>query len=134
MRESPHKITTSSALRRLVGRAIRRARLAGVVATTIIVGLIVLPTAGARAAMQEAGHCNPDPWISVEYIGVHGYNPIGATTGKRAARSGSLTLAVRITKKRKTTWVVGGSATVSWGIAQVEAHTSYSVTKVTKTG
>jgi hypothetical protein len=123
--------------RRLAGRAIGAAWLMTVAVALGLVGLTAFPAAGAQAAAREPGvirSCPPDPWISVEYTGIHGYNSIGSAVGKHAASSGRLSYKMSVTKKRRTSWAIGGSATVSWGISQVEAHTSYSVTKVTRTG
>ena len=38
------------------------------------------------------------------------------------------------TTQRSTAWSIGASAELGWGIAKVEANTSYSVTNTTATG
>jgi hypothetical protein len=111
-------------------------------ATILAIGLFAAPAASAastpehhQATVHPQG-CPPDTWVEVDDNGVSGYDSIGSAVGKYngSPSSGTLNYAMNVTSTRSTYWSVGGSASVSWGIGQVQANYSYSVTTTTTSG
>lgn len=115
----------------------RKNKLAAV-ATSGILTAVSLAASPAAAWADESGTlaCQPDPYIKVAAYGSPTYSGIGSTAGKYNADTvrSTLSFALSLTTSRSTSWSVGGSASVDWGIAQIEANTNYNVTKTSETG
>ncbi|MGX9886449.1 hypothetical protein [Streptomyces sp. NPDC002276] len=107
-----------------------------VVATTVLLAGASLAAPAAYASTNAPMGCDTDPFISISAYGTHYYKPIGSTAGKYNGSSSSetLTYALTTTVSRSTSWTVGGSASVGWGIGKVEAKFDHNVTKTTTKG
>jgi len=94
---------------------------------------IVPGTTVAHAATES---CPIEYWYEVHQSGSPWYASIGSAAGKYNASTASstLTIALSQTTQRSTKWAVSAGASLSWGIAKVEASTSYDVTNTTSTG
>ncbi|MFD7880011.1 hypothetical protein ACFV5G_39060 [Streptomyces sp. NPDC059766] len=108
-----------------------------VVATTaLLVGAsVAIPAAASAAANAPQRNCGTDSFITIEKYGTPYYRNIGSTAGKyNAGATSTLKYALKTTTSRSTSWTVGGSASVSWGIGKVEAKFDHNVTKTTTKG
>ena len=90
----------------------------------------------AQAGVDPLAPCDPYNWIRVDRVGSAWYSSIGSAAGKFNASSTTSKLSITLsqTVSRSTTLEAGASMSVGWGIAQVEASFSYSVTQSTSTG
>ncbi|MEU9210807.1 hypothetical protein AB0D27_23360 [Streptomyces sp. NPDC048415] len=109
-----------------------------IAATALLVGasIAVPAVASASPSANHPMNCGTDPFITVDSYGTPYYKPIGSTAGKYNASSSTstLTYALQTTTSRSTSWTIGGSASVSWGIGKVEANFNHNVTKTTTKG
>ncbi|MFD9003882.1 hypothetical protein ACFV0T_23460 [Streptomyces sp. NPDC059582] len=106
-----------------------------VATTTLLVGATVAAPAIASASANAPASCGTDSFITIEKYGTPYYRPIGTTAGKyNAGETSTLRYAIKTTTSRSTSWTVGGSASVGWGIAKVEAKFDHNVTKKTTKG
>ncbi|GAA2745275.1 MULTISPECIES: hypothetical protein [Kitasatospora] len=112
--------------------AMRRAALVG--ALVLGGGLLLAPTASATEA--EPDGCPPDTWYQVSQYGAASYEAIGSPSGKYNSSNSTETLRYDLTTttSKSTTWSAEAGGSVGWGIATVQAKTSYSVTKQTTSG
>jgi len=112
--------------------AIRKGALLGVL--VLGGGLLLAPS--AFAAAEEPAGCPPDTWYEVTQYGSAHYEAIGSPSGKYNSSSSTETLRYDLTTttSKSTTWSAEAGGSVSWGIATVQAKTSYSVTKQTTSG
>jgi hypothetical protein len=122
-----------------------RKRLSVIAVSTLISASVL---AGASAVPALAGtpgplgtpdvprHCIANTFIQVDDLGVSGHSPIGSEIGKynSGSKTERLSLSRTVTEQRQTAWSVGGSASIGWGIVQIQAQTSYNVTRTTTTG
>jgi hypothetical protein len=77
--------------------------------------------------------CSPEPYDKVTPTGSPFYASEGVAAGKRngSTTTSTLSVSLSLTTARSTSWSTGGSITIEAGIAKIEAHTSYDVTKTT---
>jgi hypothetical protein len=96
---------------------------------------IAAPTA-AGAAVTAPSHCPPETNVVVREEGSPRYATLASSAGKYNASStpSNMQYALTTTTERSTTWSIGGTASVSWGIAKIEASTRYDVTDKVGTG
>lgn len=80
---------------------------------------------------MTATHSSPSTATARPY-----YKPIAPTVGKYNASpsSSNLKYDITTTTSRSTSWTVGGSASVGWGIGKVEGKFDHTVTKQTTRG
>ncbi|MGW1930088.1 hypothetical protein [Streptomyces sp. NPDC001919] len=100
---------------------------------TLGLGLLLAPSAAADVRGPEA--CPPDVWNKVVSFAPT-YEAIGNTAGKRNASSTTAILRYDLTTTttKQTTWGVELGGSVSFGIAEVEAKTSFEITNSTAKG
>lgn len=93
----------------------------------------VAPQPASAAPVRPSGLCSSGPAYRVVKQTRVSYRSMGTASGKYNASSNTstLSLSLSLTKSRSSAWEGGATASVSFGIAQVEAHTSYTVTKTT---
>jgi len=106
-----------------------------IAATVLLAGAsVAIPTTASASVAPRS--CGTDPFISVDSYGTPYYKPIGNTAGKYNASSSTATLrySLTTTTSRSTSWSIGGSASLSWGIGQVEATVNRTLTKTTSRG
>ncbi|MDI2129187.1 hypothetical protein [Yinghuangia seranimata] len=109
----------------------RYGALAGVLA--LGAGLLLAPS--ASASEQSPTGCPPDTWYKVTQVKLS-YEAVGNTAGKYNSSGSNAILRYDLTttKSKTTGWEFSGGGSLSWGIGQVEAKTSYNVQWSTTTG
>ncbi|MEU7115229.1 hypothetical protein [Streptomyces sp. NPDC046182] len=97
------------------------------------VGLLLAPSASADVQGPEA--CPPDVWNKVVSFAPT-YESIGNTAGKRNASPTSAILRYDLstTTTKETKWGAELGGSVSWGIGEIEAKTSFEITNSTAKG
>ncbi|OEJ41080.1 hypothetical protein AR457_10920 [Streptomyces agglomeratus] len=80
--------------------------------------------------------CQPFTYYKVTKYGSASYKPRGPIVSNynSSSHKSTLTYAIETTQARETTWAAELGGSVSWGIGQVEAKTSYDVTKKVSRG
>lgn len=114
-------------------RSLRQMLAGSASAVLVVAGLALVAPSAASAAPSS---CAPNERTVVAAYGSPTYAAIGSAAGKDngASSTGPLSVQVSFTTSRSTGWTASASASVGWGIAEVEASTSYSVTSTTSTG
>ncbi|MEW2084441.1 hypothetical protein [Streptomyces sp. NPDC005283] len=110
---------------------VKRSAFAG--ALLLGAGLLWAPTAVAETAGEQS--CPPDVWYKViSYAPT--YEAIGSTAGKYNSGPASAILRYDLvtTSSKSTTWGAEAGGSVNFGVGQVEAKTSYDITKETSRG
>ncbi|GAB2932671.1 MULTISPECIES: hypothetical protein [Streptomyces] len=109
----------------------RRALSATFATTALVTGAFTALPATASAADQAPMRCEGYTYSKVIKLGKPWYASRGPVVSKRNSSSSKSTLvySIKTTKTRTTTWGGEASASVGWGIAQVEAKTKYEVAK-----
>jgi len=99
-----------------------------------MVAVAAAPASAANVRPQAA--CDPIFFYQVDRVGNPWYSSIGSAVGKYNSSTSTSTLSITLsqTTSRSTAWEVSGSVSVGWGIAKIEASTSYTVTNTTSTG
>lgn len=105
-------------------------------ATALLAGTLIATQGTAFAGTVGAQNCGTSSFYTVEKFGTPTYKPIAPTAGRYNSSSSKakLTYTMTTTTSRSTTWSVGATASVSWGVAKIEGRTDYSVTKKTAKG
>lgn len=101
---------------------------------TPIVYLVAIPAATAQPSVPNG--CINQSYYDAVQIGVPKYEVVGTAAGKYNASSsaGTLTYALSVSIGKSTTVSSGVSGGVDWGIAQVDATTSFTLTKTVSAG
>jgi hypothetical protein len=109
----------------------KRALSATLATTALVTGAFTAAPGTASAADQAPMRCEGYTYSKVIKFGKPWYASRGPVVSKRNSSSSKSTLvySVKTTKTRTTTWGGEASASVGWGIAQVEAKTRYEVAK-----
>lgn len=91
-----------------------------------------MSVAALPVAVSAVAGCPPDTWRVVKQVGVF-YRSTGTAAGKYNGSTvkSTLSISLSLTQARSSAWEVSGGASVDFGIASVEAATSYTVTKTT---
>ncbi|WP_328768490.1 hypothetical protein [Streptomyces sp. NBC_00286] len=103
----------------------------GTSAALVVGSFAIIPATATPAAAA----CQPSTYYKVERFGSPTYKATGPTNSKYNSSSSKSTLSISVTRSttRSSTWGAEAGGSVNWGIGQVEAKTSYDVTKsVTK--
>jgi hypothetical protein len=99
--------------------------------TAVALAMVAAPCAAFAASEAPAGQCAAGTRIVVEELGEPAFLAIAPKAGKYnpGRKSSPLLYSSPTTRERSTAWVGGEGADVSFGIAQIEAHTDYIVTE-----
>lgn len=103
----------------------------GTSAALVVGSFAVIPATATSAAAA----CQPFTYYKVVKLGSPTYKTTGPTNSKYNSSSSKSTLSIAVTRSttRSSAWKAEVGGSLSWGIGQVEAKTSYEVTKsVTK--
>ncbi|MDX3531338.1 hypothetical protein P1P75_34350 [Streptomyces sp. ID05-39B] len=108
-------------------------RLAAAGAVMMGAGLMMAPSAAADETGTQS--CPPDVWYKVVSSGAS-YEAVGSTAGKYNSSSTASILRYDLTttRSKQTSWGAEAGGSVSWGIWQVEAKTSFDITNSTTSG
>lgn len=103
---------------------------------TILVGAVVAVTMTAIPATADepdppANCSDGKPWYRVSQVGPTTYMPIGDPVGEYndSPLADELGFQLEVSDVRTSTWEVSAGGSLSWGIATVEAKTSFTVSK-----
>ncbi|MFE4330078.1 MULTISPECIES: hypothetical protein [unclassified Streptomyces] len=90
----------------------------------------------ASASGTGAQACDVFTFYQAHAYGKPSYAARGPIVGKRnsSSHTSTLSFAVKTTKSRTTTWTGQAGGSIGWGIAKIEASTSYSVSKKVSSG
>ncbi|WP_327345113.1 hypothetical protein [Streptomyces europaeiscabiei] len=111
---------------------VKRALCSTATSAALVIGSLAMIPAMATPA---AAACQPSTYYKVVKYGSPTYKATGPTNSKYNSSSHKSTLSISVTRSttRSSTWKAEAGGSVSWGIAKVEAKSSYEVTKsVTK--
>ena len=120
-----------------MGRKIVRKSVSAIsVAALVLGGASVLGVSSAQASPAVVSACIPETWTVVDEVGLPTYAPIGPAAGKfnPSALMSTLVYSLSQTTARSTAWSAGASASLGFGIAEIELNTSYTVTSSTEVG
>ncbi|MER6422596.1 hypothetical protein [Streptomyces sp. NPDC001137] len=96
----------------------------------------IVPATATAAAARPSSHCEPFTYYEVSKLSGGSYAARGPVRSKYNSSShpSTLTIAETTSTTRSSGWSVEGGASVSWGIAEVNAKTNYTVTKTAAAG
>jgi hypothetical protein len=111
----------------------KRALCSVTTSTALVAGsFAIVPMAAAPAAAA----CQPFTYYKVSKLSGATYKSRGPVRSKynSSSHKSTLSITVQTSTTRTSTWKVEGGGSLSWGIGQVEAKTSYEVAKSASKG